>query len=209
MCRGFEPLIKRVMDLALGLIVFIACVPLLVTLAVAIKLDSRGPVLFIQPRLGRNGQVFYCFKFRTMVRDAGQVLNSLLATDPVMRNEWAASFKLKNDPRLTRVGRFLRKTSLDELPQIINVLRGEMSLVGPRPRPLYEMEASKDDYIFYTGLLMRPGMTGLWQVSGRSQMDFENRILMDALYVCNWTLWLDIQLLFRTVGAVLRRKGAY
>lgn len=205
----FKQALKRLMDLVLGLIILTAGVPLLIALAILIKLDSRGPVLFIQPRLGRNGQVFYCFKFRTMVRDADQVLIGLLETDPALKSEWTANFKLKKDPRLTRVGRFLRKTSLDELPQIINVLGGEMSLVGPRPRPLYEMDAKKDDCIFNTGLLMRPGITGLWQVSGRNQLNFENRLQMDALYVSNWTLWLDILLLFRTIGAVFRRDGAY
>lgn len=202
-------IMKRVFDLTVGLFLFILYLPLLVIFALLIKLDSRGPAFFIQKRLGRNGKIFNCYKLRTMVRDAEEVLRISLERDPVLNKEWEANFKLKNDPRITRVGRFLRKTSLDELSQIINVIRGDMSLVGPRPRPLYELEARKEDELFHLGLTVRPGITGLWQVSGRNELDFEHRISLDAAYVRNWTLWLDISLLLRTISIVLGQRGAY
>ncbi|OPZ73861.1 MAG: UDP-glucose:undecaprenyl-phosphate glucose-1-phosphate transferase [Firmicutes bacterium ADurb.Bin456] len=178
-------------------------------IALLIKLDSRGPVFFVQKRLGRNGRVFNCYKLRTMVCDAEEVLGASLAKDSILKKEWEANFKLKNDPRVTRAGRFLRTTSLDELSQVINVIRGDMSLVGPRPRPLYELEVRKEDVTFQLGLAMRPGITGLWQVSGRNELDFEQRINLDAAYVRNWTLWLDISIAVKTIGIVLRQRGAY
>jgi undecaprenyl-phosphate galactose phosphotransferase len=202
-------LIKRIFDLTVGLLVFIPCLPLLFVFAGLVKLDSRGPAFFIQKRLGRNGKVFNCYKFRTMVREAEEALRLSLEKDPVLKKEWDANFKLRNDRRVTRVGRFLRKTSLDELAQIINVILGDMSLVGPRPRPLYELEGRREDELFHLGLTVRPGITGLWQVSGRNELDFEHRVRLDAAYVRNWSLWLDISLLFRTISIVLWQKGAY
>lgn len=201
--------IKRVFDLVIGLIILAIILPILIIFTVLIKLDSKGSALFIQKRLGRDGKVFSCLKFRTMVQDAEEVLKRSLEKDPEMKKEWEANFKLKNDPRITRVGKLLRKTSVDELPQIISVLMGEMSLVGPRPRPLYELNGRKNNYLFNVGLSVRPGMTGLWQVSGRNELDFGDRIKLDAVYVRNWSLWIDVSLLFRTISVVLWQKGAY
>ncbi|MCL6479795.1 MAG: exopolysaccharide biosynthesis polyprenyl glycosylphosphotransferase [Peptococcaceae bacterium] len=201
-------LVKRVFDIIVGLIIFLFILPVLAIFSILIKLDSRGPVLFVQKRLGRNGKIFNCLKFRTMLHNAEEVLKQSLEQDPELKKEWEENFKLKRDPRITRMGNFLRKTSLDELPQIINVLRGEMSLVGPRPRPLYEL-VGHNDPLFSVGLSVRPGMTGLWQVSGRNELDFKQRIKLDAVYVRNWSVWLDISLLFRTVSVVLWQKGAY
>ncbi|MDD3653308.1 MAG: sugar transferase [Desulfotomaculaceae bacterium] len=201
--------IKHLLDLIFSLILFIICLPLLLTFAVWIPLDSKGPILFIQKRLGKNGKIFNCYKFRTMVQDAETALKRSLENDPVLKNEWQYNFKLKNDQRITRIGSFLRKTSLDELPQMLNVIRGEMSLVGPRPRPLYELAGRENDEIFQLGLCLRPGITGLWQVSGRNELDFHHRIWLDAVYVQKRSLWFDISLLFRTISIVLRQKGAY
>lgn len=183
--------------------------PFLFIIAALIKTFSKGPVFFVQKRLGKNGKVFNCYKFRTMTINAEHVLIRFLEKNPALAEEWKANFKLKNDPRITGIGRFLRKTSLDELPQIINVMRGEMSLVGPRPRPLYELEGQENDFLFYLGLSALPGMTGLWQVYGRSDLDFKKRICLDAYYVMNWSLCFDITLLYRTVSIILRQKSSY
>lgn len=161
-----------------------------------------GPALFGQPRIGREGQLFTCLKFRTMRVDAEAALERLLATDAQAAAEWEAYRKLRNDPRITRVGAFLRKTSLDELPQLFNVLLGEMSLVGPRPR-------LPDEPACFYYKAVRPGLTGLWQVSGRNLLSYEDRISLDVWYVRNWNLWYDIAILFKTVKVVLFREGAY
>ncbi|MFA4886202.1 MAG: sugar transferase [Desulfotomaculaceae bacterium] len=202
-------LTKRILDLIAGIVILIISLPLLFVIVILIKLDSKGPAFFIQKRLGKNGKVFNCYKFRTMVLDAEERLWLSLIKQPALKQEWEANFKIKNDSRVTIIGRLLRKTSLDELPQIINVIRGEMSLVGPRPRPLYEMEGMEENHLFQAGLSVLPGITGLWQVSGRNELDFENRIWLDAVYVWNWSLWLDASLLLRTIGIVLRQKGSY
>nr|WP_245561133.1 sugar transferase [Desulfoscipio gibsoniae] len=204
-----QQFLKRIFDLTLSFLLLTVSLPFFIIIALLTKLDSRGPVLFTQKRLGKNGKEFSCLKFRTMVGNAGDVLRHALEKDQALREEWEINFKLKNDPRVTRVGSFLRKTSLDELPQIINVLRGEMSLVGPRPRPLYELEGQKGNDMFYVGLTVRPGITGLWQVSGRNDLDFKQRILLDAMYVQNWSLKLDFLLLFKTIKVVLKQTGAY
>jgi len=199
--------IKRIFDLTAGSAIFIFSLPLLFLFGILIKLDSRGPVLFIQKRLGKNGKIFNCLKFRTMLQDAEEVLKCLLEKDPTLKIQWEVYLKLKRDPRITCIGRFLRKTCLDELPQIINVLRGEMSLVGPRPRADYELEGRQEDNIFQVGLTVLPGITGLWQVSGKNELNYEQRIRLDADYVANWSLWLDIVLLFRTIAVVIWQKG--
>ena len=201
--------LKRVFDLAAGIIVLILALPIMALIALAIVLDSPGPVIFAHRRIGRTGKEFKCYKFRTMVINAQEVLKDILSRDPRLREEWERDFKLKNDPRVTRVGRILRRTSLDELPQIFNVLRGEMSLVGPRPRPLYERERKDKTGLFEIGLGTKPGMTGLWQVSGRSELDFMHRLMLDAWYARNWSLWIDITLILRTIPVLLRRCGAY
>ncbi|NLX88781.1 MAG: undecaprenyl-phosphate galactose phosphotransferase WbaP, partial [Syntrophomonadaceae bacterium] len=181
--------------------------PLLLLIAILIRIESPGPTLFAHKRLGKNGVPFNCYKFRSMVMNAQELLPQLLEDNPELQEEWNRDFKLKHDPRVTRIGRILRQTSLDEIPQLINVLKGEMSLVGPRPIIAEEMERFGDAARDY--MMVSPGMTGLWQVSGRSDIDYQERVLMESWYVRNWSLWLDISLLFRTVGIVLNRKGAY
>lgn len=181
--------------------------PLLLIIAAAIYFDSPGRVIFKHMRIGKNGKAFGCYKFRTMCMDADKKLAELLATSPVAREEWERDFKLKDDPRVTKIGKFLRKTSLDELPQIFNVLKGEMSLVGPRPVVQAELEKYGeylDDY-----LMVRPGITGMWQVNGRSDTTYEERVHMDSWYVRNWSIWIDVMLLWRTVKSVVKCKGAY
>ena len=182
--------------------------PLLGFVALKIGLFDGGSVIFAHTRVGRHGQLFQCYKFRTMVTNSAEVLAELLANDPEARAEWEKDRKLKNDPRITPIGRFLRKTSLDELPQLINIVKGEMSLVGPRPVVPDELDMYGDARIYY--LQVRPGLTGLWQISGRNDVDYERRVSLDTWYVRNWTLWYDILILFRTAIIVpTRSSGAY
>ena len=200
--------VKRGFDLVVAGLTTLLLAPLLAVAALAIKLDSPGPMLYRQRRLGRGWQPFRCFKFRTMYRDNEQRLRDYLAVNPAARAEWEHFAKLKSyDPRLTRVGRALRRFSLDELPQLLNVFKGEMSLVGPRPYLPRETERMGD--FAETILKAPPGMTGLWQVSGRNELTFDQRLRLDEYYVRNWSLWLDIIVLVKTLGAVLRRRGAY
>jgi exopolysaccharide biosynthesis polyprenyl glycosylphosphotransferase len=194
---------KRTMDLVLTSIAVPLMLPVLAVIAVAIKLDSEGPVFFRQPRMGRNGKVFRIYKFRTMIPEAEARRSELLHLNEVS----GPLFKLKEDPRITRIGSFLRRTSLDELPQLLNVLRGEMSLVGPRPFVTYEADGI--DGWARRRLDLTPGITGAWQVMGRNDMPFEEMVKLDYLYVTNWSLAWDIRLLLRTIPSVLRRKGAY
>lgn len=198
---------KRIFDILLSILILIPALPIMAMIGLLIKIDSKGPVIFGHSRIGQNGQSFKCLKFRTMVQNSQEVLEKLLQSDPKIREEWEREFKLKNDPRITRVGKFLRKTSLDELPQLFNVLLGQMSLVGPRP--IITDEIQKYGEYFKDFSMVTPGITGLWQVSGRNDIDYEERVQLDVWYVRNWSLWLDVVLLFRTVGVVLGRKGAY
>ena len=198
---------KFIFDYTMTVIGTVLISPVLLLIAIAIKLDSRGPVFFAHKRLGLGGKTFNCYKFRSMKQDAEEVLKELLANDPEKQKEWDKDFKLKNDPRVTRLGKFLRATSLDELPQIFNVLKGEMSLVGPRPIVEKEIERYGDSYEDYKAL--RPGLTGLWQTSGRNDISYPERVRLDTWYAKNWTLWLDIVILWRTVKTVLGGKGAY
>lgn len=199
--------VKRVIDLVLSVLAVIILSPLLLTIAILIKLDSPGPVFFRHRRLGRNMREFYLLKFRTMHRDADQRLERILASNPQLAQEFRATFKLRNDPRVTRLGRFLRRFSIDELPQFFNIIANEMSLVGPRPIVEKEVEYYRN----YSLLLFRvpPGATGLWQVSGRSETSYEERVKLDTRYVEEWSLWNDLKILLRTVPAVLLRRGAY
>jgi exopolysaccharide biosynthesis polyprenyl glycosylphosphotransferase len=194
-------IVKRALDIVGSLAMLLACTPLLVAIVLAIKLDSRGPVLFRQRRVGRGGRRFYVLKFRTMVDHADRMVDGLLADsrDP----DWLL---LDCDPRVTRVGRALRRTSLDELPQLWNVLKGEMSLVGPRP--LIESEDCKIHGWGRSRIDLTPGMTGLWQVLGRTSIPFSGMITLDYLYVTNWSLWRDVKLLLSTVPALLSQRGA-
>ena len=199
--------LKRAMDLFLSVVGGIAIFPVLVLIALAIKLESRGPVFFRQNRIGRGGQTLHILKFRTMVRNAEEVLQTYLQENPDLREEWEADQKLRNDPRITKVGAWLRKTSLDELPQLWNVVWGEMSLVGPRP--IVDDEIVKYGSAFASYTRVRPGMTGLWQVSGRNDLSYKQRVHLDRFYICNWSTWLDILILAKTFPVVLGRKGAY
>jgi undecaprenyl-phosphate galactose phosphotransferase len=179
----------------------------MLVIAFLIKISSKGPALYAQERIGTDNRPFRCYKFRTMHSDADKILHSLLENNTEAKDEWQNHFKLKEDPRVTRIGRLLRQTSLDELPQIFNVFKGEMSLVGPRPvtkREIDEYYRDKADLCFG----VPPGITGLWQVSGRSNTDYDHRISLDMWYVRNWNLWLDIVILLKTLRVVLRREGA-
>ena len=180
--------------------------PLFVYLAYKVSRDGGGP-FFGHERVGQGGKKFYCYKFRSMIVNAQEVLADLLAKDAQAKAEWEKDFKLKNDPRINSVGHFLRRTSLDELPQLWNVLRGDMSLVGPRPVVQPELDRYSEDVVYY--LMVKPGMTGLWQVSGRNDVDYETRVYFDSWYVKNWSLWGDIAILFKTISVVAGRRGAY
>jgi exopolysaccharide biosynthesis polyprenyl glycosylphosphotransferase len=205
---GFSPVanvnaLKRVTDLALTVLGLLMVWPILVAIAVLIKLDSSGPVLYRQQRVGKDGRLFAMLKFRSMYRDADQRLAELSAANEAS----GPMFKMRNDPRVTRIGRFLRRTSLDELPQLLNVLRGEMSLVGPRPPIPAEVEQYEP---WQLGRLRAvPGMTGLWQVSGRSEVSFHDMVRLDLHYIRNWSLSLDLEILWRTLPAVIGHRGAY
>ncbi len=199
--------IKRALDLLATATGGILVLPLLLVLCMLVRLESGGPVFYADKRMGRNGEPFSCLKFRTMVPDAEGALRRILAEDPEARAEYARYHKLREDPRVTRVGRFLRKTSLDELPQLWNVLRGEMSLVGPRP---YLPRESEDIGVTQSDILrVYPGMTGPWQVGGRSNTSFEDRVRMDAHYVRDWSIWLDLVLLARTVKTLMSDRSAF
>jgi len=200
---GLNAVIKRAFDFCSALVSFALCAPLMMVIGLLIKLDSPGPVFFRQERAGRYGKPFRMWKFRTMVADAEQQLSQLVDVEKLEQ----PVFKLKEDPRVTRVGRWLRRTSLDELPQLINVLRGEMSLVGPRPE---QVDLAKR----YTAsqaqrLLVKPGITGSMQVSGRGDLPFEERLKLELAYIENYSLWEDVKILLRTIPAILSTRGAY
>jgi Undecaprenyl-phosphate galactose phosphotransferase WbaP len=199
-------LTKRVFDTFTALVLLVLLSPIMVLIAFLIRRDG-GPALFAHPRVGKRKIIFKCYKFRTMVIDAEQQLEQLLQQQPELRTQWENERKLRHDPRVNGFGRFLRATSLDELPQLINVIRGEMSLVGPRPVVNAELPRYGDQLGYY--LMVRPGMTGLWQVSGRSDLDYDTRVYLDTWYVKNWSLWHDQIILFKTIDVVLRRAGAY
>lgn len=204
----FNRLAKRIFDIVISILLMPFILATTGIVGILIKICSPGPIFYSHPRVGRNGKTINIYKFRTMYRDAKERLEKILCSDPDAKKEWETFFKLKNDPRVTRIGNFLRKTSLDELPQIFNVLKGEMSLVGPRP--VVEKEI-KDYYKRYADyyFMVTPGITGLWQVSGRNDTDYDFRINLDKWYVLNWSLWLDIVILFKTIKVVFKREGAY
>jgi len=200
-------LIKRFLDILFAAVFLsLGFLPLLL-ISASVKIDSPGPVFFAHTRVGKGGKPFKCWKFRTMYQRAEEVLLQLLAENPVLKQEWEEVGKLKNDPRVTRMGKFLRKTSLDEIPQLDNVLLGEMSRVGPRPlSPRWLARYGPDQA---ARLQVRPGLTGLWQVSGRNDLEYEQRIRLDNWYLQNWSIWLDIIIVLRTVVVVLTGRGAY
>ena len=203
----FNRVLKFVFDWCLTLVGTFCISPILLAIGIWVYRDSPGPVIFKHRRIGKDGKEFYCYKFRSMCTDADVKLKELLEKDPEARAEWEKDFKLKDDPRITRSGAFLRKTSLDELPQIFNVLKGEMSLVGPRP--IIRDEVSRYGKYIKDYYMVRPGITGMWQTSGRSDIDYDERVQMDTWYVRNWNIWFDIVLLWRTFKVVLDKKGAY
>jgi undecaprenyl-phosphate galactose phosphotransferase len=206
MSRRVSQVVKTMIDLAAAAILLILSSPVFLLVAL-MNLGSGGPIFFAHRRIGIGGKPFYCLKFRTMVTNADLVLKEALERDPALAAEWHASQKLRNDPRITRIGAFLRKTSLDELPQLVNVLLRQMSLVGPRPIVESEVRFYGDDIAHYYNT--RPGVTGLWQVSGRSNTSYTRRVQLDVWYVNNWTVWLDIAVLLKTFPAVLGRTGAH
>jgi undecaprenyl-phosphate galactose phosphotransferase len=201
-------ILKRIIELVLTVFAFVLFIPFYLLMAIVIKLTSPGPVLFKQERIGRAQKLFNCLKFRTMYLDADARLDAVLKTKSVSRKEWNKFMKLKGkDPRVTPIGRFLRRFSLDELPQLLNVLWGDMNLVGPRP--YLPRESEKIGRYINIITKVTPGMTGLWQVSGRSELPFDERLLLDEYYVKNWSLWIDFVIILRTFGVVLKGKGAY
>jgi Undecaprenyl-phosphate galactose phosphotransferase WbaP len=199
-------LTKRLFDTFVAALLLVLISPLMLLIAMALKIEG-GSVLFAHQRIGKNGRKFYCYKFRSMVPNAEQQLQLILQQNPSLKEEWHKEHKLKDDPRVSKVGDFLRRTSLDELPQLFNVLKSEMSLVGPRPIVQDELQKYGLEKSYY--LMVRPGMTGLWQVSGRNNVDYETRVYLDAWYVKNWSLWYDLAILFKTIKVVFWRNGAY
>lgn len=197
---------KIVFEAVISFFVIVVSSPLLLFLGVLVKLTSRGPVFYYAKRMGIGGKQFRVMKFRTMYVNADKRLADLLEANPALKKQWEEKFKLENDPRVTLFGRFLRKSSLDELPQLINVLRGEMSLIGPRPIVRKEMRYYAENIEILSRV--KPGVTGLWQVSGRSNLDYEARVRLDVNYVVNWSIWLDYYILLRTVIEVITGRGA-
>ena len=201
------PLAKRMMDIAIAGAALLVAAPFFLIVSLLVRADG-GPAFYAHPRVGRFGRIFGCLKFRSMVVARQARLAALLAADPAARAEWETTRKLKNDPRITRIGRFLRATSLDELPQLINVLKGEMSIVGPRPVTTTELDryygAAAAHY-----LSVRPGITGLWQVSGRSETTYDQRVALDVAYVSQPSVLADLRILLKTPVAVLSRRGAH
>lgn len=199
--------IKRFFDIFISVLAMPLLLPLIGFLGILIRVETPGAAIYAHDRIGKNGRTFRCYKFRTMHRDAEEKLYAMLEDSETLRNEWVDTWKLKDDPRVTVIGRFLRKSSLDELPQIFNVIRGEMSLVGPRPYlPREEADIRENIQVICSA---KPGITGLWQVSGRSNTSYRYRVKLDAWYVMNWSLWLDIAILFKTIRVVLKAEGAY
>jgi Undecaprenyl-phosphate galactose phosphotransferase WbaP len=199
--------IKRLFDLAFSIVSMPVLLPLIGIIAVLIKSGTPGHAVYAHERIGENGRPFRCYKFRTMYKDAEEKLQEILSRDEAIRTEWENNWKLRDDPRITRIGKFLRKTSLDELPQIFNVMNGEMSVVGPRPYLPREKSDIDDNIHIITSA--KPGITGLWQVSGRSNTGYRYRIKLDTWYVMNWSLWLDIVIILKTIKVVLKAEGAY
>ena len=198
---------KRIFDLLCTVSGGLLILPFLLIISVLVAIENKGTVIFAHRRIGKDGREFACYKFQTMIPNAQEKLEEYLAANPEARKEWEESFKLTNDPRVTRLGGFLRKTSLDELPQLWNVIKGDMSLVGPRP--IVEKEIERYGQYFREYSMVLPGITGMWQASGRSDTTYAERVAMDTWYVRNWSVWLDIMYLAKTFTAVIFGKGAY
>lgn len=205
---GINRFIKRFFDMSVCILSMPVLLPVIGIIGIIIRLESPGSAIYTHERVGKNGKIFNCYKFRTMHKDAEKKLGEILQNNEEVRKEWLNNWKLRDDPRITRMGRFLRKTSLDELPQVLNVLKGEMSLVGPRPVTIEEIdEYYKDAAKLCFSVL--PGITGLWQVSGRTNTGYDYRVKLDGWYIMNWSLWLDIVILFKTIKVVVKAEGAY
>lgn len=206
--KGFSRVLKRVIDIIVSFLGVLFLIPL--TILIWLKTDKKERkegLFFTQERIGRNGEKIIIYKYRSMVTGADQILEKMMKEDPQIKDEYEKNKKLKNDPRVTRIGEFLRRTSLDEFPQFINVLKGEMSFVGPRP---YLPREKKDMGIYYEKIVKsKPGITGMWQTHGRSETDFEERLILDEYYYRNWSLWLDVVIIIKTIKNVVGRKGAY
>ena len=203
----FKSFMKRLLDLVIVILGGSFALPLLALIIILIRSGSTGSIFFGHTRIGENGKKFKMWKFRTMFQNADQMLEEYLNKFPEIREEWKAGHKLKNDPRVTRVGIGLRESSLDELPQLWNVLKGEMSIVGPRPIVDDEINYYAEKFDYYKRV--KPGITGWWQVNGRNDTTYEERVGLDEYYVRNWSIWLDVYILIKTVWVVLRREGAY
>lgn len=196
-------ILKRFIDIIIGTIGLIVCIPIFIIIGIAIKIDSKGPVFFKHKRIGKHGKKLEIYKFRTMIKNAEEAMKNFTEEQ---KKEFAENFKLENDPRVTRVGKILRKTSLDELPQIINILKGEMSIIGPRPVVRSELEkygSNQDKF-----LSVAPGLTGYWAANGRSDVSYEERMALELYYVNNRSLILDMKIFFKTIGSVLKGRGA-
>ena len=205
----FYKIIKTIIDLFFSLIILIAGLPILLTIALLIKFSSRGPIFFLQERIGKNKKTFNCIKFRTMHPEAEDILENLITNNEKLRKEFEETHKLKNDPRITNIGKFLRKTSLDEIPQFLNVIKMEMSIIGPRP--IVKKEIQKYGKSYNKVISIKPGVTGLWQVSGRNNLSYKRRVILDCLYVDNISPILDLRIIIRTFGVILfpNDRGAY
>ena len=207
LARRRNRVIKRAFDLLFTICGGLCILPFLLVIAVMVAVDNKGNVIFAHRRIGRGGKEFKCYKFQTMIPNAQEALEKYLAENPEARKEWEESFKLTDDPRVTKLGSILRKTSLDEMPQLWNVIKGDMSLVGPRPIVAKEIERYGEYFREYA--MVPPGITGMWQASGRSDTTYEERVEMDTWYVRNWSVWIDLMYLFKTVKIVFTGKGAY
>ena len=202
-------IIKTIFDLFFGLIFLVVGSPIFISIALLVKLSSRGPIFFLQKRVGKNKKTFNCIKFRTMHPEAEDILENLIVNNKALRKEFEETHKLKNDPRITNIGKFLRKTSLDEIPQILNVIKMEMSIVGPRP--IVKKEILKYGKSYKKVISIKPGITGLWQVSGRNNLSYKRRVILDCLYVDNMSPIIDLRIIIRTFGVIFfpNDRGAY
>ncbi|MBR1729948.1 MAG: undecaprenyl-phosphate galactose phosphotransferase WbaP [Selenomonadaceae bacterium] len=205
--RRYNRIIKRIFDLVCTIFGGIIISPILLIITILVAIDNRGRIIFTHWRIGKNGKPFPCYKFQTMINDCDERFKKYLDENPDAKREWNETFKLTNDPRVTKLGAYLRRSSLDELPQLWNVIRGDMSLVGPRP--IVEAEIVRYGENIREYYMVLPGITGMWQVSGRSDTTYEERVAMDTWYVRNWSVWIDLMYLFKTVKAVASNKGAY
>ena len=207
--KDFYKIIKTIFDLFFALIFLVVSSPIFISIALLVKLSSRGPIFFLQKRVGKNKKTFNCIKFRTMHPEAEDILENLIVNNEALRKEFEETHKLKNDPRITNIGKFLRKTSLDEIPQFLNVIKMEMSIVGPRP--IVKKEILKYGKSYKKVISIKPGITGLWQVSGRNNLSYKRRVTLDCLYVDNMSPIIDLRIIIRTFGVIFfpNDRGAY